>query len=134
MSDEFGFGGGRETQPELATGRRTVVPMQVGSATVYVEQVGELLEIQTDEQFYPVSAPSTKDAFEEAIKILQECVQVIGERVNGFREKVKPKEVTVEFTLSFEAKGRAQLIPVLLTGETTAATGLNVTAVWDLEP
>ena len=133
MSDEFGFGEERETQPERALGHRTVVPMQVGSATVFVEQVGEPLEIQTDEQFYAVSALSTKDAFEGAIKILQECVQVVGERVKGLREPIKPKQVTVEFTLSFEATGQAQLIPILLTGATTAATGLNVTAVWDLE-
>lgn len=105
--------------------------MQVGSATVYVEQAGEPFEIQTDDQFYPVSPPSTKDAFEEASRILQECVRVVGERVEDLTEKARPKEVTVEFTLSFEAKGRAQLIPVLLTGEAKAATGLKVTAVWD---
>lgn len=105
--------------------------MQVGSATVYVEQVGEPLEILTDDQFYPVSPPNTKEAFEEASKILQECVRVVGERVENLAEKAKPNEVTVEFTLSFEAKGRAQLIPVLLTGEAKTATGLKVTAVWD---
>lgn len=105
--------------------------MQVGSATVYVEQAGEPLQIQTDDRFYPVSPPSTKEAFEEASKILQECVRVVGERVEGLAGKAMPKEVTVEFTLTFEATGKAQLIPVLLTGEAKAVTGLKVTAVWD---
>lgn len=54
----------------------------------------------------------------------------MGERVETLAENVKPREVTVEFTLSFEASGKAQLIPVFLTGQTKAATGLKVTAVW----
>jgi hypothetical protein len=38
--------------------------------------------------------------------------------------------VSVEFSLSFEATGKAQLVPVFVTGETKAATGLKVKAVW----
>jgi hypothetical protein len=104
--------------------------MQVGSATVFIEQVGERVEVQTDDTIYPVSPPSPDEAFDKAGFILQECVRVVGEKIEEIAEKSKPREVTVEFTLSFEAAGKAQLIPVLFTGETKAVTGLKVIAMW----
>ncbi len=129
MSDEIGFGGSGQ-QSVGPTPARQLVPMRVGSATVFVEQVGDPAEIQTDDAIYPVSPPSPEDAFEKAGQILQECVRVVGERVEEIAGKARPREITVEFTLSFEAGGKAQLIPVLFTGETKAVTGLKVTAVW----
>lgn len=129
MGDEIGFGGDGESRPEGGSVRK-LVPMQIGTATVYVEQVGEPPEIETDEDIYPVAPPGPREAFEQAGEILHECVRVVGERIEGLTEKAKPGQVTVEFTLSFEAKGKAQLIPVFFTGETKAQTGLKVTAVW----
>ena len=41
-----------------------------------------------------------------------------------------PQEITVEFSLSFQVKGKASLIPMFVTGETGAQTGLKVTAKW----
>ncbi len=131
MSDKIGFGGGAESQLDSARTRR-FVPMQVGSATVFVEQVGESVEVEANDEIYPVAPPSPAEAFVKAGEALQECVRVVGEKIEGLADKAKPEQVTVEFTLSFEAKGKAQLIPVLLTGETKATTGLKVTAVWDL--
>ena len=129
MSNEIGFGGDGESRAE--SGRKSqLVPMRVGNATVFVEQVGEPAEIQTDDAIYPVSPPSPEEAFEKAGQIMQECVRVVGERVEELAGKARPRDITVEFTLSFEAGGRAQLIPVLFTGETKAVTGLKVTAVW----
>lgn len=129
MSDEIGFGGDGGTRRAASTPQRQLVPMKVGGATVFVEQVGEPLEVETDE-IYPVAPLSPTEAFEKAGEALQECVRVVGEKVEGLAGKAMPREVTVEFTLSFEATGRAQLIPVFLTGETKAQTGLKVTAVW----
>jgi hypothetical protein len=131
MGDEIGFGSSREPGTGSAP-MRQLIPMQVGHATVYVEQISQSLEIQTDDTIRPV-APSPGEAFGKASEILQECVRVLGERVEGLTERAKPAQVTVEFTLSFEVAGRAQLIPVLLTGESKAATGLKVTAVWETE-
>jgi inner membrane protein involved in colicin E2 resistance len=45
-------------------------------------------------------------------------------------ETLKPQELSVEFSISFEGTGKAQVIPVLVTAETKASTGLKVTAVW----
>ncbi len=130
MSDKIGFGNDAGSRSEAArTGH--LVPMRIGGATVYVEQISEPLTIETSEDIYPVAPPGPAQAFEQAGEVLQECVRVVGERVEKLAENAKPREVTVEFTLSFEASGRAQLIPVFLTGQTKAATGLKVTAVWD---
>jgi hypothetical protein len=127
MSDAIGFGGSEQSAASTPTSR--LIPMQVGSATVYVEQFGAPPEVEVDERIRPV-APDPKQAFEQASEILRECVRVVGERVEGLAEKARPRDITVEFALSFEATGKAQLIPVFLTGETKAITGLKVTAVW----
>lgn len=132
MNDDIGFGGSGQHSVE-PTPTRQLVPMRVGNATVFVEQGGGPAEIQTDDAIYPVSPPSPEDAFEKAGQILQECVRVVGEKVEELAGKARPRDITVEFTLSFEAGGRAQLIPVLFTGETKAVTGLKVTAVWGPE-
>jgi hypothetical protein len=129
VSDEIRFGGSGQQSVE-PTPTRQLVPMRVGNATVFVEQAGGPAEIQTDDSVYPVSPPSPEDAFDKAGQILRECVRVVGERVEELAGKAMPRDISVEFTLSFEAGGKAQLIPVLFTGETKAATGLKITAVW----
>ena len=131
MSDEIGFGGNESPEPISAPARQ-LIPMRIGSTAVYVEQVGEPAEVGVSDEIYPAAPPSPAEAFEKAGEALQECVRVVGEKVESLAEKAKPEQVTVEFTLSFEATGKAQLIPVLLTGETKATTGLKVTAVWGL--
>lgn len=131
MSDIIGFGGGAESRPDLRQVRE-FVPMRVGEATVFVEQIGELAEVEPNDEIYAAAPLGPDEAFEKASEILQECVRVVGERIDGLAQKAKPQEVTVEFALSLEATGKAQLIPVFLTGETKAASGLKVTAVWNL--
>jgi hypothetical protein len=107
--------------------------MRVGSATVYVEDFGEPTYIEADDRVRPVALPSPQEAFESAGEIVRECVRVIGERVEALAVKARPQEISVEFSLSFGVKGKAALIPVFVTGETGAETGLKVTAVWKRE-
>lgn len=107
---------------------RNFVPLKVGSATVYVEQFGAPAGVETGGEIRPV-APSPEQAFQTGSEALKECVRVIGESWEKLAEK-RPEEVSVEFTLSFEVKGKAALIPVLLTGESTNKAGLTVKAVW----
>lgn len=109
---------------------KTMVPMQIGSATVYVVQtVGETLTVE-DDRIRPVAPLSPAQAFESAGEILRECVRVIGERIDNLADKARPQQVTVEFSLTFEVKGKASIVPVFVTGETSAQTGLKVTALW----
>jgi hypothetical protein len=108
---------------------RRFVPLQVGSATVYVEQVSTPAEIEGTGDIYPV-APSPQDAFQKAGEVLEECVRMMGERIEKLAEHAKPQQITVEFTLTFEATGRATLIPVLITAESKAGMGFKVTALW----
>jgi len=60
---------------------RRFVPIRVGSATVYIKEVGEPALIEMDDQVRPVAPPSPQEVFESAGEILRECVRVIGERV-----------------------------------------------------
>jgi hypothetical protein len=104
--------------------------MQVGSAVVYIEQVGEPNVTEVDDQIRPVAAPNPQEAFGSAGEILRECVRTIGERIEALSTGARPDEVSVEFSLNFEVKGKAALIPIFVTGETGANTGLKVTASW----
>jgi len=107
---------------------RRLVPMQIGTSIVYIEHVGEAIALEPDDSIYPVASP--KDAFDGAMEALKECVRAVGERFEQLTEKVKPQEVTVEFSLTFDVKGKVSPIPILVTGETETQTGLKVTAVW----
>lgn len=128
MDNEIGLGTGGEAG---TSGPRRLVAISVGEAAVYVEVAGEPLSIEGDEDIYPAAAKGPADVFGEAGRALKEIVHVVGERVVSLGNEVKPDQVSVEFALSFEAGGRAQLIPVLFTGETKAVSGLKVTAVWE---
>lgn len=110
-------------------GIRHLVPMKVGNATVFVEQVGEAVAIESDE-IRTVSPPSPEDAFEKAGEILHECVRVLGERIEALATKARPSEVSIEFSLNFEAKGKTSIIPIFASAEAGIQTGLKVTAVW----
>ena len=130
MDDELALG-----EPGIEPGGDTqarVLPLQVGGATVFVEQVGEGPSADYDEELYPVGPPSPKEAFEKANEALKECVSVVGETLERIGDQVKPQEVSLEFSLSFQAEGTARIIPVLVTGKTAATTGLKVTAKWQL--
>jgi hypothetical protein len=107
-------------------------PLQIGAATIFVEQVGASLSADYDDDLYPVGPPSPREAFEKANEALKECVRVVGETLDKIGDQVKPQEVSLEFSLSFQAEGTARIIPVLVTGKTAATTGLKITAKWQL--
>jgi hypothetical protein len=116
------------------TQTRRLVPLQIGSATVYVEQVGAAVVTELDDGVRPVAPFRPQEVFENAGEILRECVRVIGDRLETIAAKTRPEEITVEFSLSFEVKGKASVIPVFVTGETGLQSGLKVTARWKRSP
>jgi len=122
MSDEIRAGGIHGSLSESVPTRR-LIPMQVGKATVYIEQIGEPAEVEADDRIYPVAPPNPKEMFENAVEVLQECVRVVGERIESLTKKTMPQEITVEFSLTFEARGKMALVPVFVTGETNAGKG-----------
>ncbi len=113
---------------------RRLVPVQIGSATVYIEQVGSAVVTELDDAVRPVAPLRPEAVFENAGEILRECVRVIGDRLETIATKTRPEEITVEFSLSFEVKGKASVIPVFLTGETGVQSGIKVTARWKRSP
>jgi Trypsin-co-occurring domain 1 len=129
MSDEIrpGIGSQLQTSPQV---QRRFVPMKVGDATVYVEQIGDLAEAATVD-IHGVAMPTPADVFAKASEILHEGVRLMGEKLKLLEEKTAPQKVTVEFSLTFEAKGTTSLIPVFVTGTAGAGTGLKVSAVWE---
>lgn len=105
------------------------VPLQLGDATVFIEQIGEGPAVEGSDAIYPV-APDPRQAMEHALAFVHGCVNSVGERVAEIGGRGRPQEVTLEFTLAFDAKSRTSLIPVLVTGQAGVQTGLKVTAVW----
>jgi Trypsin-co-occurring domain 1 len=128
MSEEIRVGSGAESVAHTVA--RRLVPMQIGNAIVYIEELHTDVEVVVDESIHPVAPPSPTQVFENAGQILHECVRTVGERVGALADALSPNEVEIEFTLSFEAKGKANVIPIFVTGESGIETGLKVTAVW----
>jgi hypothetical protein len=113
----------------VPAGERRLVPMQVGSAVVYVEAVGEDATIEGTQEFGVVGL-NPAEAFEKASDALRECVRIVGDRLERLGDATRPEEVGVEFTITFDVEGQAHIIPVLLTGKSKASMGIKVTAKW----
>jgi hypothetical protein len=119
------------TEATAATpAERRMVPLKIGKATVYVEQIGP--EPAVESEYVPVSALDPAEAFDKASEAIRECVRIVGGRIEELKEGLKPQEVSVEFSLGFEASGKASWIPVLFQTEAKANAALKVTAVWQL--
>jgi hypothetical protein len=110
-------------------GARRLVPMRVGAATVYVEATGDAPVLPPDDDFHAVGV-NPQEAFETASEALKECVRVMGERLESIRGGMRPQEIGVEFTITFDVEGQARIIPVLLTGKAKTAVGMKVSATW----
>jgi hypothetical protein len=110
---------------------RRMVPLKIGEATVYVEQIGPEPAVERTE-YVPVAALDPAEAFDKASEAIRECVRIVGGRIEELKEGLTPQEVSVEFSLGFEASGKASWIPVLFQTEAKASAALKVTAVWQL--
>jgi hypothetical protein len=104
------------------------MPVQIGTATVFVEEARAPVEIDQGDEIYPVALPSPKEAFEQAGELLQEVVRIFDKRIQALVKR--PEEVCIEFSLGFTVTGRAHLIPVLLSAETSAQAAIKVSAKW----
>jgi hypothetical protein len=105
------------------------VPLQIGDATVFIEQIGEGPVVEASDAIYPV-APDPREAMEHALEFVRASVKTVGERIEGMADRARPAELTVEFTVAFDARGKTSLIPVLVTGEAGMKTGIKITAMW----
>ena len=128
MDDEIAVGGISEMPSEAAP--RRLVPLQIGTATVFVEQTGAPAEVDVGDAIHPVALPSPKQAIEQAGAFLQELVGIFDERIEKLATATRPREVGVEFSLGFEVTGKATIIPVLLSGESSAEAAIKVSATW----
>lgn len=131
LDDEIQAGGA--TSSASATGSpRKLVPMRVGSATVYVEQSGDSSVVSGDDEIYTV-APDASEVFDRAVEAIRECVGKVGAGIETLAEKALPQELTVEFSLTFEAKAKGAIIPIFVTAEHGLGAGLKISAVWKRE-
>jgi hypothetical protein len=129
VSDEIEAGGATTSTPVTGEGQRSLMPMKVGSATVYVVQTEGAGIVGGDDEIY-TAAPNPREIFDRAVDVIRECVVKIGEGVEALAEKAMPRELTVEFSLTFEAKGKTAILPVFVTAEHGVGAGLKISAVW----
>jgi hypothetical protein len=115
--------GSGEVRPEL-------VAQEVGEATIYFRVSGEPLEVANERELRPVSGEVKSNVFDEAARVVGEGVNIIGKKVRDLTGTLQPSELEIEFSFGFEVKGKATIVPVLLTGESTSNVGLKVTATW----
>jgi hypothetical protein len=105
-----------------------LVPISLGGVEIFVEQVGEPAEIEAGTDIYVATSP--REALESALEFTGNLLASVGDRLAEVREKTTPDELTVELSLTFEATGKASIVPVLVTGQAGAKSGITVTAVW----
>ena|SRR5579884_2041980 len=103
------------------------VPMRVGDAMVWIQPTGRASESASE---IHTAAPSPDKVFKESIAAIKECIRSIGDGLDKLQPALRPQELSVEFSLTFDAKGRASIVPILVTAETGVQTGLKVTAKW----
>lgn len=110
-------------------GGTRLVPMKVGNADVWIEAPDETITLQARPGFRAVGLDPT-EAFAKASDALRECVSVVGQRLDNLADTLAPDEVGVEFTITFDVEGKANIVPVLLTGKAKTSMGVKVTALW----
>lgn len=106
---------------------RRFVPMKIGEATIFLEQMSVPATIE-DDTVHPVALPSPKQAFEQAGDFLHECVRIFDARIGALARR--PEEISIEFLLAFEVAGKATIIPVLLSGKASTQASIKVSAKW----
>lgn len=109
-------------QPEL-------IETSIGNAVVYFRVDSSPRPVTVDTEVRAVAAVDA-NAFEAAAKVIREGVRVIGAQVHEIGEALLPSELTVELGFTFEAKGKAAIVPVFLTGETSGRLAFKVIAKW----
>jgi hypothetical protein len=119
---EFSATSSEPVQPEL-------VETRIGDAVVYVRISGPTLGVANEGEVRAVGA-FDENPFDAAAKVIREGVKVIGNSIHGISEVLQPSELRVEFGFTFEAKGRASIVPVFLTGESSGGVTLKVLALW----
>lgn len=136
MSDDIEVGGARTSAPVAGGGQRSLVPMKVGGVTVYVVQTGDVSIEAGGDEIYTV-APNAREVFDTAVNVIRECVVKIGDGMEALAGKTMPRELTVEFSLTFEAKAKGAIVPIFVTAEHGVGAGLKISAVWkrgDIKP
>jgi hypothetical protein len=115
-------------QPQLT-------PSAVGGVPIYVAGSGdfELNEAGPDGEIYAVARLNPAQAMEAGLDAVREFMRAVGSRMGEIAEAARPDEVTLAFSISFDAKG-GTVIPLLVTGEAGLSTGLSVNAVWRRSP
>jgi hypothetical protein len=106
-----------------------LVAQRVGDTVAYFRVSGRPLKVEGESELRAV-AKLDVNAFDEAAHIVREGFKTISSNIASLKDELKPGEFEVELSFGFEAKGKAAIVPVLLTGESTATVGLKVTARW----
>jgi hypothetical protein len=110
--------------------RPELLAQEVGEATIYFRVSGQTLQVANEPELRPVAAEVKSNVFDEAARVVGEGVKIIGQKVRTLTETLQPTELEIELSFGFEVKGKATIVPVLLTGESTSTVGLKVTATW----
>lgn len=108
---------------------RRLVPMKVGSATVFIDQVGVVPSPLADDRIYAVGALDPTQAFERAGEALREILAWVEKRSHELGDR-RPDDLTVEFSLGFEVSGQASIIPIFVSSSGKFDGNLKITAVW----
>ena len=107
-----------------------LVETTIGDAVVYF-RVDRRLETPETGNIRPVTGPAPdRNAFEAAAHVAREAVRLFASHLSGIGEALRPSETGIEFSFTFEAKGKTAIVPVFLTGETSGQVALKVTAKW----
>jgi len=116
---------------------RRLAKLHIGDAVVYIEPVGGPVTVgneDDDEKLFAAGAQSYDDikdnAFDSALVAVRESIRSMGKHLRDISTDLRPQETTVEFSLTFDVKGRATPIPLFITAESKLHTGLKVTATW----
>ena len=102
----------------------------IGDAVVYFRVEQRLEEAETGRIRAVAGGGIEKNAFEAAPHAAREAIRLFGGYMKEIGEALTPDETGVEFAFTFEAKGKAAIVPVILTGETSGQVALKVTAKW----
>jgi hypothetical protein len=111
-----------------------LVETAIGDALVYFRVEQRLAEADTGRIRAVAGGGIEPNAFQAAAHAAREAVRLFAGYLCDVGEALMPDETGVEFGFTFEAKGKAAIVPVILTGESSGQVALKVTAKWTRKP
>jgi hypothetical protein len=118
--------------------KNTPIDLQAGTAFIRIYPLDDPTQGSTNRKGptlasgikSPIQNQVITDTFDTVSKSIQAIILSFSDQLEAISTKLKPQELTIEFSLAFEISSSQQLIPVILSTSEKLTPAIKVIATW----